>query len=252
MTPKPPTDICHALDRAEPRPPDSASSTQKKNYAERLSRALAQVLAASLRSLAQFKAVLPSEDGSGQESRVRSSRGIKKLDVNVSSPEMGLGLGVSIKTINYRDPSKISGKLKRYTKNYSRNDNELRAEAVDYHRRQPYAVLVALIFLPVDSCDDAVEKHASSFGSAVKYFRSRANRRNPKNEEDRFEQVFIGLYDHKKPRRGSCLFFDVMDAPPKSGRPAMPPGLDLGNVVARIAETYNQRNSPPFEWAEPK
>ena len=35
------------------------------------------------------------------------------------------------------------------------NPNELRAEATDYHQRQPYTVLIGVLFLPVDSCDDA-------------------------------------------------------------------------------------------------
>ena len=55
---------------------------------------------------------------------------------------------MSIKTINFRDAT-----TKRYTKNYTRADGELRAEASDYHERQPYAVMVAVIFLPIDACD---------------------------------------------------------------------------------------------------
>jgi hypothetical protein len=74
---------------------------------------------------------------------------MKKLDVNYSTPQLGLALGVSLESINCRDAS-----TERYTKNYSRNDNELRAEATDYHQRQPYAVLAGVLFLPFDSCDD--------------------------------------------------------------------------------------------------
>src|SRR5262245_27500507 len=81
--------------------------------------------------------------GRAQNRGARTAKGFKKLDVNYSTPELGLALGVSIKTINYRDPE-----TKRYTKNYSRVDNELRAEAMDYHQRQPFAVLVGLLFLP--------------------------------------------------------------------------------------------------------
>lgn len=84
--------------------------------------------------------------GFGQESRARTGKGLKKLDVNYSTIELGLGLGLSIKTINFRD-----AKTKRYTKNYTRVDNELRAEAADYHERQPYSVLCAVIFLPFDA-----------------------------------------------------------------------------------------------------
>ena len=86
--------------------------TDKKNYAELLSRALAQRFADALRS--SFKGILPNPDGSGQESKARTGKGLKKLDVNYSTVELGLGLGVSIKTINFRDP-----KTRRYTKNYT-------------------------------------------------------------------------------------------------------------------------------------
>ena len=61
-----------------------------------------------------FKGILPNPDGSGQESKARTGKGLKKLDVNYSTVELGLGLGVSIKTIHFRDP-----KTCRYTKNYT-------------------------------------------------------------------------------------------------------------------------------------
>ncbi len=90
--------------------------------------------------------------------------------MNYSTTDLGLGLGVSIKTINFRD-----GKSGRYTKNFTRVDNELRAEAIDYHVRQPFAVLVGLVFLPYDACEDGRTTH-SSFGGAVRVFHYRANR----------------------------------------------------------------------------
>jgi hypothetical protein len=121
------------------------SATDKKNYAEAFSRALAQRFADALRG--SFEGILPDVKGVGQESRARTGKGLKKLDVNYSTVELGLGLGVSIKTINFRDL-----KTGRYTKNYTRVDNELRAEAADYHERQPYSVLCAVFFLPSDAC----------------------------------------------------------------------------------------------------
>ena len=116
---------------------------------------LALLFAQHLRGI--FPEILPSKDGSGQESRARTSKGLKKLDVNYSTVQLGLGLGISIKTINFRDAG-----TRRYTKNYTRADGELRAEASDYHERQPYAVLIAVIFLPLDSCDDGGRSAPSS------------------------------------------------------------------------------------------
>lgn len=162
---------------------------------------------------------------------------------------------MSIKTVNFRDP-----KTNRYTKNYTRVDNELRAEALDYHVRQPYSVLVAAVFIPDDACSDAEplvatgkkrrklapgdEAGVSSFGASVKIFRHRAGRGKPKDEEQLFERVFVGLYSVSPP---DVRFVDVMWKPPRAGTPART--LSFDEFVLEIVATYNQRNDPPFEWA---
>lgn len=219
----------------------AASRSQKKNYAESLSRALAQRFADALRST--FSGVLPDAQGRGQESRARTSKGVKRLDVNYSTPELGLGLGLSIKTINFPD-----ARSARYTKNYTRADSELRAEASDYHERQPWAVMVAVIFLPIDACDDAGSGSPSSFGKAVQIFRFRAKREAPEHPAMLFERVFIGLYDTDPAQFGAVGFFDVMDKPPRRGRPRSL--LVFSQLIAEIVKTYDARNSPTFEWAD--
>src|SRR5262245_51993716 len=110
------TTVKDALEKSGPRPPDDGKQATKKNYAERFSRHIATCVANALRL--QFPGITPTETGEQQESPARTSKGLKKLDVNYSTPQLGLALGVSIKSINFRDP-----KTKRYTKNYSRNDN---------------------------------------------------------------------------------------------------------------------------------
>lgn len=221
--------------RVKPRPhPTSGSQAEKKNYAERLSRAIAWMVADALRP--RFRGISPDELGKRHESISFGGKGPIKIDVNFSTLELGLALGVSIKTLNFRDPG--SG---RYTKNYTRIDKELRAEAKDVHQRQPYAVLVGAVFLPVDCCDDA-KKSGSSFYAAVSCFLHRAGRKMPSNEQELFERVFVGLYEHEEPRRGEVQFFDVMQAPPLAGRPD--PALTIGTdrFVEEIVETFYARN----------
>jgi hypothetical protein len=152
---------------------------------------------------------------------------------------------VSIKTINFRDAG--SG---RYTKNYTRADAELRAEASDYHDRQPYAVMIAVVFMPVDACDDGSSKTPSSFGGAVQTFRFRAGRDAPMAPSPLFERVFIGLYGLGQERFGEVVFFDVMNAPPRRGRPAQATLLDFAQLIDEIVRTYDRRNHPQFEWAD--
>ncbi len=226
----------------DPLSPDDRRST-KKNFAERLSRHLSTLVANKLRP--SFPGILPSEDGTGQESRARTAKGVKKLDVNYSTLELGLGLGVSIKTINSRDK-----KSSRYTKNYTRVDNELRAEALDYHLRQPYAVLVGILFLPIDACDDGQPEGTtpSSFGAAVRMFRHRACRKDQHGDGELLERMFLGLYGKDSHGRMDADFFDVEDAPPRCGRPSQPPATGLDEVIARIAAEYDLRNNPPFHW----
>lgn len=227
---------------AEPRPAVDAPRTEKKNYAERLSRQLAKVFADELRP--HFDGILPNETGQGQESKVRTSKGFKKLDVNYSTIQLGLALGLSIKTINFPD-----ARSKRFTKNYSRNENELRAEATDYHRRQPWAVLIAVIFLPISSCADAavrVEEGASSFGSAARFFRNIAQRKRVDDDADRFEAVYLALYDEQAHVR----FFNVENPPPKRRPPSDAETIDLAGLIAQVRTVYDDRNSPPFEWAD--
>jgi hypothetical protein len=226
------------LAAAEPRPPDDGARDKKKNYAQRLSQHLATKVANGLRT--DFRGILPHKDGSRQESRARTGRGLKKLDVNYSTVELGLGLGVTIKTISF--PSARG----RFTKNYTRADNELRAEANDYHQRQPWAVLVGLIYLPTASLADG---KISSFGMAVKLFRYRANRANPSNQEDRLERIFIGVYEPQGERRGEDWYFDVLKNPPKRGRPVASDRLTFEQMIEETKRTYDLRNNPPFKWA---
>jgi len=229
-----------------------AGHANKKNWSEAFSRALAVMFANHLR--ADFAGVTPDKHGRRQECPARTNRGYKKLDVGYSTEELGLALGVSIKSINFRDPAS-----NRYTKNYSRNDNELRAEAMDYHRRQPFAVLVGVLMLPIDSCDDAGADE-SSFGAAVRYFRQRSNRRSPEGDADLFEAFFIGLYDDSEPSGSNDFFFAVNDAPPRAGRPIRRPypagvsapayrDMSLLEVIATIRSVYDAVNSYPFDFA---
>jgi hypothetical protein len=170
-------------------------------------------------------------------------KGLKKLDVNYSTVELGLGLGVSIKTINFRD-----ARSQRYTKNYTRADNEFRAEAADYHQRQPYSVLCAIFFLPADACDDGGGVDPSSFGQAVRIFRFKAGRQRPTDDPTLFERLFIGFYSTDPARFGEVRFFDVLEAPPKHGRPKST--LSFAQCIQGIRETYDERNSTKFVWAD--
>ncbi len=254
-----------ALTQAEPRPDDAEETTGvKKNYAERLSNKLAVLVANRLRETGDFPGILPNPDGSGRETRAASgaAKKLKKTDVRFSTFDTGLELLVSIKTYSFRDArkDKTTGQvvLGRYTKNMVRNDHELRAEAMDHHERHPYAVLVALFFLPMRACDDAASDK-SSFAHAIMTFRQRAGRVQPTDPHQLFERFFIGLYELEDERRGELFFFDVADRPPRRGRPRrQEPSkgehrrglLTLEEMISEVVKTYGIRNRRYIEWAD--
>jgi len=232
--------IASELDAAGDRSLAQRSQAEKKNYAQRLSNALAIKVANGLRHA--FPGILPSERGERQESRALTAKGHKKLDVNFSTVELGLGLGVSIKTLNFPDAGS-----KRYTKNVTRIDNELRAEAHDYHQRQPFAVLAALIFLPYAACEDGGRRSPSSFGHAVKAYYYRGRRVQTSEDASLFEKIFVALYVPDGEMRGATTFFDVENPPPWHGPPANT--LPLNEVLAEIRKAFEARNEATFRWA---
>ncbi len=234
------------LDAAAPRPPDIAASPadrhrlaeEKRTYATRFADKMAICIANGLRE--RFAGVLPDEAGRGVESPAQSVRGPKKLDVNYSTPQLGLGFGISLKSVHFREKA-----YRGYIHNMKRNDEELRTEASGYHQRQPYAVMIAVVFLPYESCEDASSRHPSSFGSWVKYLRPLAQRRAAHDDIARYERVFVGLYD----RGGEKMeFFDVETAPPRRGRPRSL--LNYMEFLDEIEKTYLRRNASEFEWAD--
>lgn len=258
-----------ALDAADPKPDPKASRDVKKNYAQRLSNQLARVVADALRS--EFPDVTPTITGAGQEAAVPVDKGQKRLDVKVTDPVLGLILSVSIKTYSFQDYDAGKDRLGRWTKNIVRNDHELRGEAMVLHQRQPYSVLIAVMFEPVETCDDGdpvmkSDVGKSSFAHHVSTLAKRAGRgkrpvygttspawvdygaEDPRY--DLFERVFIGLYETSGPDRGSVRFFDVEDRPPRNGRPPADTTRSFDDFVSEVISEVNRRNRFAPSWAE--
>ncbi len=203
----------------------------KHAYAHRLSTCLAQKIADGLRP--KFRGILPDEHGAKHESRSGSASGLKKLDVNYSNPQIGLGLGVSIKTLNFRDEG-----TGRFTKNVKRLDGELRAEAQDYHVRQPFAVLAALVFMPDEAAHDSKVK--SSLRHAWEVFRGRSGRRSNANDASLFERMWLCVYGTAPENFGECWCFDVAEEFPPTGLPQQ--GRSLSYVLSQIETEFGRRN----------
>lgn len=246
------------LDELEPKPEVSADREDKHAYAMALSRRLAVFMAHVLRPA--FPNVLPTDDDVGHESLTGSAEGKKRLDVKVWDETLGLLLLVSLKTYSFQDWSTKTKKAGRYTKNIQRNGKELKDEADVIHRRQPYSVIAAIMFLPDNACLDGNPDSTSdvqgpsSFASIVRRLRVRTGRAvNPDEKRfDRYdltERLYIGLYRYDGPDRGALRFFDVMHDPPRNGFPADPATVSLDQLVAEIKKLVDERNSTGIEWA---
>jgi hypothetical protein len=226
--------LLEVLKAAAPRPDDASLPKERIAYAVRFADAMA------LRIASDLSARLEGIEATTKRS-AGSLRGPKQLDVNFSTPQMGLALGISLKSVHLRD----SGGAARYTHNMKRNEEELRIEASGYHKRQPYAVMVGVLFLPFDSCSDGKKDNPSSFGSFVRHLRPYCGRLGPQDDADKFERLFVGLYALD----GSDLrFFDIQLAPPKNGKP-----INLASYSQFLDETYHaflSRNAADFKWAE--
>jgi hypothetical protein len=127
--------------------------------------------------------------------------GDKKVDVTWATEEAGLLLGISIKTINFRD-----GQSKNFQKNFTNRRGDTLFEAVTLHRRFPYAVLGALIFLDKDAQHDGTAKRRATFVNAHDGLRLFTGRKDPAGRDEQFESFYVALVD-ASPFASNVTFF---------------------------------------------
>ena len=121
---------------------------------------LALGIADGLRS--RFPEVWPHGPGRQFVRSPRVVRAPRMLDVICTTHELGIGFCASLKygaSVRRAQPP---------TFRMRKIDEELRNEASGYHQRHPFAVMIAVVFLPADAYNDASDGHASSFGAWVK------------------------------------------------------------------------------------
>lgn len=251
--------IRYAFERAQARYPGvtrESGQSDKKNYSEEFSRALAQLLADILR--VSFEGIQPSAEGAGHESLMTGARGSKKIDVRYSTPDIGLGFVISIKTTHFRDRKSrrdrktgaVNVTFGDYNHNETRFDAEFRAEAAEIHERNPFGVLIGLFVLPEDSALIFSRENPSSFAKWVRRLRFRAGREKPDDRNELFEKIYVGLYKPESERAGEIRFFDVAHQPPIRGLP----GEDLltfEQFISGVRTQFENRNNPPFQFGEP-
>jgi hypothetical protein len=227
--------VIGALKTLPPKPPDTATREVKRKYSEAMSAAVAVALADELRrrGMAGARPSGPGDiDASGAERRLAGGIGAKRVDVTWATEESGLLLGVSIKSINFRD-----GRSKNFQKNLTNRRGDLLIEGVTLHRRFPYAVLVGLLFLDKDAKHDDTKRRRSTFINAFPRLRLFTGREDPAGRDEQYERMYLLLVD-ANPFRPSLVCYRVDDE--KNPIP-------LSDVLDDIVNVLVERNFDFYE-----
>ena len=221
------------------KPPDeTASQADKKRYSELMSQAIAYAFAEELRQRG-LEGALPAVPGelgaSGAEKRISGGIGAKKVDVSWATDESGLMLGMSIKTINWKD--KRTGN---YQKNLTNRRGDLLVEATTLHRRFPFAVLAGWLFLDAGAATDATPLRRSTLDNAHPRLRLFTGRREPHGRDEQFETLLVCLVQ-ATPFNASVTTYEA-------GRPDEQ--LELEKVFDSIIEVVAERNFDFYEAEE--
>ncbi len=183
-----------ALKSVGDKPADTETQATKKRYSESISAAVANAVAAELRNRG-LEGARPAPPGitgdTGAERRMAGGIGAKKVDVTWATEESGLLLGISVKTINFRDKS---GKG-HFQKNLTNRRGDMLIEAVTLHRRFPYSVLAGLFFLDKDAENDATDRRKSTFANAHQRLKLFTGRDDPAGRDEQFERFYLILLD---------------------------------------------------------
>lgn len=215
------TDLARSLADAiqqQPAPPADAAGGLKKNYTEAMSHRVSRILAHSLQDLglAEAKAPVGARDKS-----FMGGYGTKGVDVYLSDEKHGLLLTSGVKGLVF-DPRK----------NLKNRYRDMVMEALELHRRFPYAVCGHLLFLGRTEAGLSSKKFGTVLGEATVLLSGIAQRRLPTDAPELYEEMGIVLFDPGDP--GS------LDLAPEG----VPPALHATTYAQRLVDAFNRRN--PF------
>ena len=237
--------LAEALATLPPKPGDEAPQAAKKRYSELVSQQVALALGTELRrrGLKEARPGSGAEAGAGAERRMAGGLGAKKVDVTWATEESGLLLGISVKTINFRD-----SKTRNFQKNLVNRRGDMLMEAVTLHRRFPYAVLAGFFFLDSEAANDGTEKRRSTFLNAHARLQLFTGRNDPADREEQFERFYLILLDSA--RTGPRPAPPPLAPPPRSGSTA-----DLFAPAPLVEAARDTASAPllrPFQVGAPE
>ena len=229
-----------ALRSVGDKPPDTAPPPTKKAYSEKISSAVAGAIAHEIRErgLRGARPASPGElDTSGAERRIAGGIGAKKVDVTWATEEAGLLLGISIKTINFRDR-----RTNNFQKNLTNRRGDMLFEAVTLHRRFPYAVLGGIFFLDKAASEDCTARRRSTFSNAHTRLRLFTGREDPGGRDEQYERLYLVLLDASS----SHVEFEVYSV----GHPKCP--IPMAEALDELLSITAARNPDFYEYKDGK
>jgi hypothetical protein len=168
----------------------------------------------------------------GAEGRLAGGIGAKKVDVTWTTEESGLLLGISVKTINFRD-----GRSMNFQKNLTNRPGDMVGEALTLHRRFPYAVAAGFLFLDKDAKNDQTKQRKSTFENAFPRLRIFTGRQDPAGRDEQFERLHLLLVD-ANPFTPTLECYQVSDPTTK---------LELDTVLDELILLVAERNFDFYE-----
>lgn len=164
-------------------PSQTASRDDKKRYAERLSKALAEEIAEGMRQVG-FANTKPFKGQPG-EKEFYGGLGSKKVDVSYSDERHGLIQAVSVKSICFSP----------FGKNLKNRFGDLCTEAITLHMRFPYATVCMFFAFPEAADGDRTERRTrSTFRRAMKLLSTVAGRTGYTDAGEKFENITLMLF----------------------------------------------------------
>lgn len=229
-----------ALKNLPKKPGDYEDRAPKQKYSQKVSQAIADAFGAELRRRGMDDA-LPAPPGevstSGAEKRISGGIGAKRVDVSWSTDDSGLIVGVSIKTINFRD--RRSGN---FQKNLTNRRGDMLFESVTLHRRFPFAVLFGFLFLDWEARDDDTERRDSTFHNAHKRLELFTGRDDPEGREEQYERLYVCLI------RGNP--FEPKYEAYEAGDPETP--ISIEEIFDELVDLVAERNNDFYEEKDGK
>lgn len=232
--------LAAALQTLEPKPLDTAGRAKKRHYSELVSQKIAQAIGEELRmrGMAEARPAPPGVlDISGAERRMAGGIGAKKVDVTWATEESGLLLGISIKSINFRDR-----RTGNFQKNLTNQRGDMLIEAVTLHRRFPYSVLVGMFFLDKEAANDGTERRRSTFLNAHSRMRLFTGRDDPAGRDEQYEKMYLLLLE-ASPTHVEIATFQVGQSEN---------AISLDQVMDDIVQLVADRNPDFYEVVEGK